>query len=88
MGILKKYAYNFFLGLDQFLNAILLGDPDESVSGRTGRAYLSGKGKWWVPALRRHLNWVFKHFGDYPHCENSVEPEERPLEKEIWSWIK
>lgn len=85
---IKQYVYNLLLGFDQFANAVLLGDPDESISGRTGRAYLSGNPKWWVNPLRKHLNWVFKFFGDYPHCENSVEQEERPYEKELWSWVK
>lgn len=86
---LKQYAYNIGLGIDQFANVILLGDPDESLSGRLGRASFSGRGKWFVEPLRK-LNdalW-FAIRGETNHCFKAVEPEERPHEKELWSWIK
>lgn len=86
--MIKKYLYNLALGFDQFVNALLLGDPDESISGRCGRAILSGKQKWWVVYLARHIDWVFLHlFDEQNHTMNSVEPEESPKDKELWSWI-
>lgn len=84
-----KYCYNLALGFDQFMNAILFGDPDESISGRTGRALISGNPKWWVPFFGRHVDWMFLHlFGEKDHVRNSIEPEETPKEKELWSWIR
>ena len=45
-----RWAINILLSLDQLLNSILLGDPDETVSSRIGRI----KQKWGgsVPLFR------------------------------------
>lgn len=87
--MIKKYVYNVGLGLDQFANAILLGDPDESLSGRLGRASFSGRPKWFVEPLRKANDWVwFALAGETNHSYRSVEPEETPKDKELWSWIK
>jgi len=88
MRFLKQYAYNLALSLDQFLNTILLGDPDESISGRCGRAILSNKPKFWVPMLARVIDLFFYvTFNERDHVLNAVEPEETH-EKELWSWIE
>lgn len=87
MKILAQFLYNFGLGLDQFVNVLLLGDPDESLSGRLGRAHVSGRAKWWCEPMRRALDaFVFLAFGETDHCVNAIEPEESDS-KELWSWI-
>ena len=83
-----QFLYNLGLGLDQFINVLLLGDPDESLSGRLGRAVMSGSPKWWVPACARTLDAIVLAItGQADHCWSSVEPEEGH-DKELWSWIK
>jgi len=85
----SQYLYNVALGIDQMINVVLLGDPDESISGRTGRAMTSGKPKRLVPGLARFIDWLFwVIFKERNHVLNAIEPEERPHEKELWSWIK
>lgn len=88
MKFIKQYLYNLGLGFDQFINVILLGDPDESLSGRLGRAYMSEHPKWWVVPMV-HVNdyiwWVLR--GEISHSLNAVEPEET-RDKELWSWSK
>lgn len=89
MTELRQFLYNLLLGSDQFLNVLLLGDPDESLSGRTGRAILSGRPKWFVIGFEKSIDKLaYVLVGEIDHCKNAVEPEERPLEKELWSWIK
>lgn len=84
-----QYLYNLILGLDQFINTILLGDPDESISGRIGRAMQSGRPKCFVPYLAHFNDWIFwVIFKEKDHNLNAIEPEERPFEKELWSWIR
>jgi len=56
---------NILLWLDQGLNVLLMGDPDETVSRRAGRARL--KGKTWGCLLCKVLDWI-----DPRHCETSV----------------
>lgn len=34
---MKKYLYNILIGIDQLANAILGGDPDETISSRLGK---------------------------------------------------
>lgn len=86
---MKQYLYNLGLGLDQFVNVLLLGDPDESISGRLGRAMQSGKPKWFVPPLAKANDalWLFVT-GERNHCANAVELEECPGSKELWAWYK
>lgn len=35
--LVKKYIYNILIGIDQLCNAILGGDPDETISSRLGK---------------------------------------------------
>lgn len=86
MNFLYKYTFNLALSFDQFINVILLGDPDDSISGRCGRALASGKPKWWVPYLAAHVDWIFLHLFDQKnHCFDSIEEGEK-YEKELWKW--
>ena len=85
---MRQYVYNVFLAMSQFLNSLLLGDPDESISGRLGRAYLSGRPKWWVTPWMTFVDWMFVMlFGEIQHCIKSVEYGEEHA-KELWSWIE
>ena len=82
-----QYIYNLALSIDQFINTIILGDPDDSISGRCGRA-MRGEPKWWVKPLRDFIDWLFLVlFNEVGHCANAIEPEEK-LQKELWKWSK
>lgn len=82
-----RYLFNILLGIDQFANVILLGDPDETISGRLGRAHLSGKPKWFVPPFKKFVDWGAKVLdGQQNHCVDSVEAEDQQFSKELWSW--
>ena len=45
-----RYVVNVLLSVDQLLNSLLLGDPDETVSSRIGRIKVKWGGK--VPLFR------------------------------------
>lgn len=47
------YAHSLFVALDQLLNAVLLGAPDETLSSRAYRAERDGKrfGRLFRPAI-------------------------------------
>lgn len=88
MKFLVQLFFNLGLGVDQLANVLLLGDPDESLSGRLGRAELSGKPKWWVRPLARANDWLWYTLrGEENHCANAVEHEECPGDKELWCWF-
>lgn len=66
---MKKYLWNLLLALDQGINTLLGGDPDETISSRAGKAML--KGKRWGCVLCRLLDALEKD-----HCINNIEPDE------------
>jgi hypothetical protein len=67
MKCLKQYIYNLLIAVDQLINAVLLGDPDETISIRLGRVCPDS---YIVIAL----DWVF--FWQTNHCHKSIEPDE------------
>jgi hypothetical protein len=52
-----RYGWNLLIGLDQFANVVLGGNPDETISSRVGR-YLKSGSRPWVRFLPR---WFLKH---------------------------
>jgi len=97
--ILLKFLYNLFLGLDQLLNTISGGHPDETLSSRLGRTI--GKERYfWVAPARVIVDTLFFFDKDYKvdgrilsHCEKSIMPLEQQnfrevADYELWSWCK
>ena len=83
-----KYGFNIAVSIDQLGNVIMLGDPDETISSRLGRAILSGRPKWFVPSFAALVDFIFyKLDNQESHCLNSIE-HEKAYDSEIWSWIK
>ncbi len=65
----REWGRNLLLGLDQLANAVLRGDPDETISSRAAKA--QARGKTWGCVLCRVLD-VF----DRDHCAKSIERDE------------
>lgn len=63
-----KYLKNILIAIDQLVNTICFGDPDETISSRLGRNY---DGTW----IEKFVNWLFKWQKD-DHCSNSIEYDE------------
>lgn len=65
-----RHAYNIGLACSQMLNAIIGGDPDESISGRAGKGREDGSPFWTLAATVIDLIW-------WPierdHCAKSIE---------------
>lgn len=68
MGKVKKYIVNVCIALDQLVNAILLGDPDETISSRLG------KFKSKVPPYQ-WICWLLDLI-DPGHCDEAIEQDE------------
>ena len=97
--MIGKFIYNLLLALDQLLNTLLLGHPDETLSSRLGRSKKNER-YFWVSPLRRLIDAFF--FWDYKiledgtklnHCDISVMPLEQQnfremADYELWSWNK
>lgn len=71
---LKQYFWNLLLGLDQLLNVILAGYPDETFSARVYRKALAGQ--WFWRALRWLIDGFFNlAFRQESHCFKSYQSE-------------
>lgn len=64
---MKRYLLNLLLVFDQLLNALCLGDPDETLSSRAGKKH---------PRVARVINQFF--WWDPRHCERVRENDEGP----------
>lgn len=60
--------WNLLIAVDQLLNTLAFGDPDETLSSRLGKA--SSRCAL-CRAICRFLNGI-----DACHCEKSIEPDE------------
>lgn len=65
----SEWMKNIAVGIDQLGNAVLRGDPDETLSSRAAKARI--KGKLWGCWLCKVLDWL-----DKDHCTKSLEPDE------------
>ena len=62
----KEWILNILLSIDQFGNAILRGDPDETISSRAAKS--RARGKKWGCYLCKLLDYLDKN-----HCSNAID---------------
>ena len=76
---MKQYLFNILIWIDQGLNTITGGDPDETVSSRLGKSHRGDFGQtiflitllpWFI------VNCLFYVFDGWGHCEQSIEEDE------------
>lgn len=65
--MIKRYLVNLLIALDQAVNALTGGDPDETISSRFGKRSSSN-------LIRRAIDRFF--FWQPDHTKNSIEPDE------------
>lgn len=70
----RKYLYNIAIALDETLNAILTGDPSETISSRLGKLRARYHGTipwkyWYARILAATLDAI-----DPGHCDDSIDP--------------
>lgn len=67
LKFISKYFQNILLGVDQFVNVIMFGDPDETISSRAGRV-------WPNSLWSNFIDWLF--FWQSKHTYNAIEKSE------------
>jgi len=72
--MLTKYFWNVLIGIDQLANAILFGDPDETISSRLGK-WLELPKTTWRFEIARIVCWFLRKL-DKNHCRNAIEKDE------------
>ncbi len=77
--MIKTWLHNLFIAADQLANALIGGDPDETISSRTGKAARGDFG----PALRLAalplefvINCIFWPWQGWGHCRAKIEADE------------
>lgn len=65
---MKTYILNILIAVDQLVNTIFAGDPDETISSRAGKKQDTHK---WAFCLC----WFLNKF-DSNHCKKSIESDE------------
>lgn len=63
-----KYFWNILIALDQFINTVFGGDPDETISSRAGKEQTT---KLWA----KYLCWLLNKL-QTNHCKDSIELDE------------
>jgi len=66
--MIRRYFLNLLIAIDQLLNTLAGGDPDETISSRIGKRTATCLLCRWFCAL---LNKI-----DPNHCKNSIENDE------------
>ena len=64
------YVWNLLIALDVTANALLLGDPNETISSRAARAMRRDQPRW-ARLVCRVTDWF-----DSNHCLKAIEPDE------------
>lgn len=69
------YIVRLLIALDQLGNAVLLGNPDETISSRVGRHAVAGKR--WALACEWIIDRLFFALtGEWNHCRANIEWDE------------
>jgi len=67
---MKRYMWNFLIGIDQLANTVFGGFPDETLSSRMGKRVRLGN----CPFCTFMCNVL--HLFDKDHCNKSIEEDE------------
>jgi hypothetical protein len=67
---LSRYVWNLLITVDQLLNTILGGDPDETMSSRMGKDIREGRCK-----ICKGICYLLNFF-EKDHCKVSIEEDE------------
>ena len=69
-----KYLWNILIAIDQFVNVLAFGDPDETISSRMGKwLFLPHSTTKWKIA---YAICIVLHILDKGHCNKSIENDE------------
>ncbi len=78
MKKIKQYLYNLLYALDTDSNAVLGGDPRETISSRLGKV-VKEKDSAWAYYACRVLSWF-----DHAHCMGAI--NKRVGDMAVWRW--
>lgn len=68
------YCFNVCVGYDQWINAALGGDHDQTISARAGLARRAGS--YWGTKFANFIDWLFSPL-EKDHCEKAILSDEK-----------
>ena len=71
---LRRWPLSVLIAVDQLLNAVAMGGPDDTISSRSWKAKI--KGKLWGRIAVRVIDTAFQLIGQPDHCRQSDEWDE------------
>jgi len=75
-SIMKQYFWNILISIDQLVNTIFGGDPDETISSRMGKWSRDGKNDHGLKKpIYKIANFIVELF-EKDHFEKSIEEDE------------
>ena len=78
MKTLKQWLYNLLIAIDQLINTIFLGHPDETLSSRSYRLYRDSISK--IPCILIDNLFFWDHEDNKKHCELSYISEQKRMQ--------
>jgi hypothetical protein len=75
MNKFSKYLWNILVAIDQMVNTLCGGDPDETLSSRMGKWVIQGEKKGLRKYIYKIANWVVELF-EKDHFKKSIEEDE------------
>lgn len=73
---MKTYIFNILISIDQFVNTVFGGDPDETISSRMGKWAVEGKNNTGIKKfLYKVINPIVELF-EKDHFKKSIESDE------------
>lgn len=74
----RSYIYRVFVGIDQLGNAVAGGNPDNTISGRTGYFAKSAHDsvRWYWIILEKLINFTFYPLDGPEHCDQAYRNDE------------
>lgn len=70
-----SYGKVLFIAVDQLVNTLFLGWPDETISSRAWRWHQSGKRSWPMTLINAIFFWDKDKASGKRHCELAFESE-------------
>jgi hypothetical protein len=75
MNRLSKYIWNILVAIDQMVNTLCGGDPDETLSSRMGKWAREGDERGVRKTIYKFAYWVVEKF-EKDHFKKSIEEDE------------
>lgn len=66
----NSYVHNVMVSVDQLGNAVFGGNPDSTISARTGYFAARGSDRFWI-LQERLINYAFKPIDGPNHCRQA-----------------